>query len=103
MPSQRSFKIIVFGGGVAGLTLANMLENFESEYLLLEAQEDVNAPTGAAIGLMPNDFFIMDQLGCYEAIRAVAQDGELEDLHIRDSNGKSLTSLKHIMYYEEKW
>lgn len=102
MPSKRPFKIIVVGGGVAGLTLANMLEKFGLDYLLLEAHEDIDAPTGAAIGLMPNGSFIMDQIGCYEAIRAAAQDGELEDSHIRDSNGKSLISLKHMMYHEEK-
>jgi 2-polyprenyl-6-methoxyphenol hydroxylase-like FAD-dependent oxidoreductase len=104
MPSKRPItrKIIVVWGGVAGLTLANMLENFELEYLLLEAHEDINAPTGAAIGLLPNGSFIMDQLGCYQAIEAAAQDGELEDSHIRDSNAKSLVRLKHMIYPEEK-
>lgn len=63
------------------MTLANMLEKFNLDYLLPEAHETIDAPTGAAIGLMPNGSFITDQLGCYEAIKAVAQDGELEDSH----------------------
>ena len=60
MPSKRPFKIIVVGGDVAGLTLANMLEKSELDYLLLEAYEDIDAPTGAAIGLMPNSSFIIN-------------------------------------------
>ena len=87
---------------MAGLTLANMFEKFGLDYVLLEAYEEIVAPTGAAIGLMPNGSFILDQLGCYEAIELAAQDGELEDSHIRDINGKSLISLKHMMYHEEK-
>ena len=102
MSSKTSFKVIVVGGGIAGMTLAKMLEKFNLDYLLLEAHEAIDAPMGAAIGLMPNGSFIMDQLGCYEAIKAAAQDGELEDSHIRDGNGKSLMSLKHMMYHEEK-
>lgn len=102
MPPKRPFRIIVVGGGVAGLTLANMFEKFGIDYVLLEAYDAIVAPTGAAIGLMPNGSFIMDQLGCYEAIEIAAQDGELEDSHIRDSNGKSLMGLKHIMYHQQK-
>ncbi|KAF4626260.1 hypothetical protein G7Y89_g11898 [Cudoniella acicularis] len=79
-----------------------MFKKFGLDYVLLEAYEEIVAPTGAAIGLMPNGSFIMDQLGCYEAIELAAQDGELEDSHIRDSNSKSLMGLKHIMYHEEK-
>ncbi|KAI1083641.1 FAD/NAD(P)-binding domain-containing protein [Whalleya microplaca] len=102
MPSKRPFKIIVVGGGITGLTLANMLEKFDLEYVLLEAHEDIHPPQGAAIGLMPNGSFIMDQLGCYEAIKAAVQNAEIEDSHIRDSNGKSFMSLKHMYYHQEK-
>ena len=102
MTSKRPFTIIVVGGGVAGLSLASMLEKFDLEYLLLEAYDDIIAPAGAGIGLMPNGSFIMDQLGCYEAIRTAAQDSELENSHIRDRHGKSLISMKHMMYHEEK-
>ncbi|KAI0469315.1 FAD/NAD(P)-binding domain-containing protein [Xylaria cf. heliscus] len=90
MPSKRPFKIIIVGGGVAGLTLANMVEKFGLDYVLLEANDKIDPPTGAAIGLMPNGSFILDQLGCYNAIRAAAQDAEIESSHIRASNGKSL-------------
>jgi 2-polyprenyl-6-methoxyphenol hydroxylase-like FAD-dependent oxidoreductase len=102
MASQHPFKVIIVGGGIAGLTLANMLEKFDLDYVLLEAHEDIAPPTGAGVGLMPNGSFILDQLGCYEAVRAAAQDGEIEDSHIRDSNGKSVISLKHMMYHLEK-
>lgn len=102
MSSKRPLKIIVIGGGVAGLTLANMLEKFEVDYDLLEAHDEIDPPTGAGIGLMPNGSYILDQLGCYEAIRAAAQDGEIENSHVRSSSGRSLISLKHMMYHQAK-
>lgn len=102
MQSKASFKIIVIGGGVAGLTLANMLEKFDLDYVLLEAYDTIDAPNGAAIGLMPNGSLIMDQLGCYDAIRAAAIDGEIEYSHVRDSDGKSLLCLRHMLYHQEK-
>ena len=79
-----------------------MLEKFNCDCLLLEAHQDIDAPTAPAIGLMLNGPFTMDRLGCYVAIRAAAQDGELGDSHFRDSNRKSLISLKHMTYHEEK-
>ena len=102
MSPKHTFKVIVVGGGVAGLSFVNMLEKFSIDYCLLEAHDDIAPPTGAGIGLMPNGSLLLDQLGLYQAVRAAAENGEIEDSHIRASNGKSLISLKHMMYHQEK-
>ena len=102
MSPNQAFKVIVVGGGVAGLSLVNMLEKSNIDYLLLEAYDEIAPPTGAGIGLMPNGCFILDQLGLYDAVRETAENGEIENSHIRASNGKSLISLKHMMYHQEK-
>ena len=103
MSSQsRAFRVIIVGGGVAGLTLAAMLEKFELDYLLLEAHDDIAPAVGAAIGLMPNGSYILDQLGLYGAVKAAAGDANLENSSIRDSNGRALITLKHMMYHQEK-
>ncbi|KAI0199290.1 FAD/NAD(P)-binding domain-containing protein [Astrocystis sublimbata] len=97
---SSTFKVIIVGGGIAGLSLANMLEKFDIEYVLLEARDEIAPREGAAIGLMPNGSFILEQLGLFEAIKAAAPDAEIQDSHIRDSTGKPIISLKHMMYHQ---
>jgi 2-polyprenyl-6-methoxyphenol hydroxylase-like FAD-dependent oxidoreductase len=98
---SSTFKIIIVGGGIAGLALANMLEKFDIDYVLIEARDEIASKEGAAIGLMPNGSLILEQLGLFEAVRAAAPDAEIRDSHIRESTGKSIISLKHMMYHQE--
>ncbi|KAH6887442.1 FAD binding domain protein, partial [Thelonectria olida] len=102
MALSSEFKVIIAGGGIAGLTLAILLEKFHIDYLILEARDDIAPPAGASIGMMPNGLLILDQLGCYDAVRAVARSGELDDLHIRDSDGKSMAFTDHFAEHLEK-
>jgi 2-polyprenyl-6-methoxyphenol hydroxylase-like FAD-dependent oxidoreductase len=65
-PSQ--FRVLIAGGGIAGLTLANALQHANIDYLLLEARDEFTPQLGASIGLGPNGSRILDQLGCYDEI-----------------------------------
>ncbi|KAF9118863.1 hypothetical protein BGX30_004258, partial [Mortierella sp. GBA39] len=71
MPPAQ-FKVIIAGGGVAGLSLGVMLERAGIDYLILEATGEVR-PLGAVVYLGP------------PILRAFEQLGLLEDL-IRHSN-----------------
>jgi len=102
MASQHAFKIIIVGGGIAGLVLANMLEKFDIDYVLLEAHSEIAPPVGASIGLMPDGLLILDQIGCYEAVRAKAVNHKIETSHIRDSKGKSVSCTKGFMVHLER-
>lgn len=97
MDSKRPFKVIIVGGGIAGLTLAIMLEKFDIEFVLLEAHDEIAPLVGASIGLMPNGFLILDQIGCYEPVKAVSQNSGVETTHIRSPAGKSLACTKDMM------
>ncbi|RMJ12389.1 hypothetical protein CDV36_007925 [Fusarium kuroshium] len=68
------FKVVIVGGSVSGLSLASMLEKFDIEYILLEAHSTIAPQLGASIGLLPSGLRILDQLGCYDKIRALAGD-----------------------------
>lgn len=68
MPDSRPFRVIIGGGGIAGLTLANALEKADIEYILLEARDTISPQVGASIGFFPNGGRILDQLGCFERI-----------------------------------
>ncbi|KAK2039900.1 FAD/NAD(P)-binding domain-containing protein [Colletotrichum somersetense] len=62
MDVRKSFKVVVVGGGVAGLTLANMLQKFDIDFVVLEAHGEIAPPIGASIGLFPNGLRILDQI-----------------------------------------
>lgn len=101
MAPASDFKIIIAGGGIAGLTLAILLEKFDIDYVILEAHDDIAPPVGASIGMMPNGLLILDQIGCYDDVRVVAQAGEIDNLNIRASNGKSMAFTDHVLGHLE--
>ncbi|KAH7377289.1 hypothetical protein BKA66DRAFT_513594 [Pyrenochaeta sp. MPI-SDFR-AT-0127] len=67
-------KIIIVGGSVSGLSLANMLEksNADVDYILLEGHPTIAPQLGASLGMLPSGLRILDQLGCYEKIHEMA-------------------------------
>lgn len=70
---QRRFRVLIAGGGIAGLTLANALQHAGIDYLLLEARPELAPQLGASIGLGPNGSRILDQLGCYDEIMTLTE------------------------------
>jgi 2-polyprenyl-6-methoxyphenol hydroxylase-like FAD-dependent oxidoreductase len=85
--SSRStqFRVLITGGGIAGLTLANALQHAGIDYLLLEARDDFAPQLGASIGIGPNGGRILDQLGCYGDI--MANTVPLDHTSSRNSKG----------------
>lgn len=72
-PSKTKFRVIIVGGGIAGLTLANALQNAGIDFLVLEGRSEIAPSIGASIGLFPNGSRILDQLGCYEELENLAE------------------------------
>lgn len=104
MASKHGFKAIIVGGGIAGLTLANMLERFDIDYVLLEGHDHIIPNIGASIALSPNGLLVLDQLGVYEAIREVSRDGEIDNVHIYDMNRETLSWTKNLEgHTERRW
>ncbi|KAM0281969.1 hypothetical protein ACHAO9_010450 [Fusarium lateritium] len=88
------FKVIIAGGGIAGLTLANMLERFGLDYVLLESHSAIAPPVGASIGMFPNGLRILDQIGCYEPIKKLFGNTVPYNVnHTRGENGDILSSV----------
>ncbi|EUC51246.1 hypothetical protein COCMIDRAFT_79568 [Bipolaris oryzae ATCC 44560] len=88
---QKRFKVIIVGGSVAGLTLANLLQNLGIDYIVLEAYNDVAPQLGASIGLYPHGLRILDQVGCYEDISRLASP--FSNITARDEDGEMLFSF----------
>lgn len=85
METARGFRVIIAGGGIAGLTLANALEKANINYVLLEARDTITPQVGASIGFFPNGGRILDQLGCFDPI--LKDTSELLRGRSRDKNG----------------
>lgn len=51
---RKPFKVLIAGGGIAGLALAHMLEKFPIDYLLSEAHSEIDPNIGASIGIGTN-------------------------------------------------
>ena len=62
------FRVIIAGGGVAGLALANALQYSRIDYVLLERGSDVAPQSGASVGVNPIGWRVLDQLGVYEKL-----------------------------------
>ncbi|KAF7351054.1 Monooxygenase FAD-binding protein [Mycena sanguinolenta] len=97
---QRNFKVLIVGGSIAGLGLANMLEQVGIDFLVLEAHPEIAPQVGASIGFFPNGCRILDQIGCYDAIRRKL-DHERMDLSLNSCTGVPLSCIpfaaQHLM------
>jgi 2-polyprenyl-6-methoxyphenol hydroxylase-like FAD-dependent oxidoreductase len=79
-----NFKVIIVGGSVSGLTLANMLEKLNIDYVVLESYKTIAPQVGASIGLQANGLRILDQLGCADTLVDLV-DTPLHSQILRDS------------------
>lgn len=54
--------VVIVGGGIAGLFLANALEQHGISYKLLESGKEIAPQLGASIGLLPHGLRLLDQI-----------------------------------------
>ena len=69
--SEKTFRVVIVGASVTGLALANMLEALGIDFIVLEGHKEIAPPIGASIALMGPFSRILDQLGCWEAVKEV--------------------------------
>ncbi|OJD35345.1 fad binding domain protein [Diplodia corticola] len=99
MATEQHVTVGIIGGGPAGLTLANILEQADISYTLFEARDDIAPPEGASLGLMPNGLRILDQIGLIDEVEeyAVAHDY----WEYRDGNGTLYNTLHAMRSYPD--
>lgn len=96
MPQSTHAKVLIAGGSIAGLTLANAFERVGIEYILLERWHEIAPDVGASIVIFPNGARILDQLGCYNAVQALNQGScPIDVLLMRDEKGKVIFKLNN--------
>ncbi|EJT71028.1 hypothetical protein GGTG_12049 [Gaeumannomyces tritici R3-111a-1] len=67
--ATKEHQVVIVGGGITGLAMALMLEKLDVDYVLLEAYKTITPNLGASIGLLPHGERVLDQLGCWDALR----------------------------------
>jgi 2-polyprenyl-6-methoxyphenol hydroxylase-like FAD-dependent oxidoreductase len=48
---MANFRVIIVGGGIGGLTLANCLQHANIDFVLLESREKIGMHFGAGVGV----------------------------------------------------
>ncbi|KAL4732976.1 FAD/NAD(P)-binding domain-containing protein [Aspergillus similis] len=87
---KSTFRVIIVGGSIAGLTLAHCLEHLGIDYLILEKATEIAPQVGASVGILPNGSRILDQLRIYSEIEK--QIEPLETATISYPDGFSFSS-----------
>jgi FAD dependent monooxygenase len=87
---KKSFRVIIVGGSIAGLTLAHCLDRAQIDYVILERRAEVAPQEGASLGIMPNGARILQQLGLYSKLEELIHP--LKEAHLNYPDGFSYTS-----------
>lgn len=82
--APSSFKVIIVGGSVTGLTLAHSLDSIGVDYVVLEKRDEVAPQEGASIGILPNGARVLEQLGLYDAIEKTTAPLGVSHIHFPD-------------------
>ncbi|KAF2664645.1 FAD/NAD(P)-binding domain-containing protein [Microthyrium microscopicum] len=88
MATDYKMRVIIAGGGVVGLVLANALEQAGIDYILLERRDEISPTIGQSIAAEPNGARILDQLGILDEWKKQGQ--ALIWWYERDNNGEVL-------------
>ncbi|CAG8323873.1 unnamed protein product [Penicillium salamii] len=94
------FRVIIVGGSVAGLALANMLEQYGIDFVVLEKHESIAPHIGAGFAMLPHGARILDQLGCYNALEKLSTP--IDTMAGYDENAERCTKISNIGVFLEK-
>lgn len=80
----------IIGSGIAGLTLANLLQDTQSQgfKVTIYDQAKVLKPVGAGFTLQPNGLSIMKKIGVYDEI--IKRSAKVDNSVIHDTYGNKL-------------
>ena len=92
MVGKSDFKVVIGGGSIAGLTLANMLQLHDIDFVVLELYAEMAPQVGASIGMLPHGNRILDQLGLFQKILDLCPP--IDSFHFRDETGKIISEFR---------
>ncbi|KAF7557439.1 hypothetical protein G7Z17_g749 [Cylindrodendrum hubeiense] len=94
MAQNKPFRVVIAGGSVAGLTLANMLQANNIDFVVLEAYPRIAPQVGASLGLLPHGNRILDQLGLFDKIMELSTP--VDTFTFRNDTGRPIASCRDV-------
>lgn len=91
-------KVIIIGGGIGGLSLANTLQNRGIDYEVYEAAKQLS-PKGAGIMLAINAMLIYQDIGLAQILQSKGH--QLEEAHITNHQLSPINSMPLSTFAEE--
>ncbi|MCJ1477425.1 hypothetical protein MMC13_006096 [Lambiella insularis] len=93
--------VAIVGGGVAGLFLANALEQSGISFVLFETASSLSSQTGASIGMLPHGLRLLDQINVLAEVEK--HEAATVDWEHRDGvTGELLKLLTAMAKYPEE-
>lgn len=94
------FRVLVIGGGLAGLTAAHALRKANIDHVVLERGKNAAPATGASIAIYPHGARILQQIGCLQAAKNACTP--MKSFVNRMPDGKSIVDSRFFDYVVEK-
>ncbi|KAI1125535.1 putative monooxygenase [Nemania abortiva] len=88
---QKSFRVIVVGGGLVAITAAHILSKADIDFVILERCDDLMPKIGSLVALWPATYRIFNQLGILDVFLPMLND--FEDIYTIDANDGSLVRV----------
>jgi 2-polyprenyl-6-methoxyphenol hydroxylase-like FAD-dependent oxidoreductase len=97
---ESPFRVIVVGGGVAGLAASHILHKAGIDHVVLERRSTVAPQMGASIAIYPNTSRILNQLGILDVVKkGTVPPGRWV---ARLPSGKKIVDSGFFRYMEQK-
>lgn len=93
-------RVIIAGGGIAGLTFASALEKAGIDFVLLEARSLFDPQVGASIAIQASGMRIFDQLGAADEV--IRQTVPINHTRQRRSDGSLIAEPSASFQLTEK-
>ena len=95
----KSFRVVVIGAGVTGLTLSHALKKAMIDHVVLE-RGSIGPLQGSSIGLHPHGCRILDQLGCLQDVERLCV--RMKQFINRLPDGRVLTRCDFFDFIAER-
>jgi 2-polyprenyl-6-methoxyphenol hydroxylase-like FAD-dependent oxidoreductase len=69
-----SFRVIIAGGGPAGLTAAHSLSKAGIDFVVLERRPEVLEDVGASLVILPHNIRVLSQFGLLPKLREIGHE-----------------------------
>ncbi|KAI5867263.1 FAD binding domain protein [Durotheca rogersii] len=96
---ESPFRVIVVGGGVAGLAASHVLYKAGIDHVVLEKRSTVAPQAGASIAIYPNGARILSQLGCLDRVKKTTV--RCGRWYARLPSGKKIIDSSFFRYLED--